>query len=133
MIREPPRTTRTDAPFPYTPLFRADQRRAVPDAWRRSRLVEVAVAAGGALDRSDRRRFRRRPGNAGRLRRLGEADRAVAGQHRSFGGGAESGRDHSEEERSEERRVGSECVSKCRYRWSPYHYNKQSKWTTHTD
>src|SRR3546814_16762292 len=23
--------------------------------------------------------------------------------------------------RSEERRVGNECVSKCRYRWSPYH------------
>src|SRR3546814_5866063 len=82
MIREPPRTTRTDAPFPYTPLFRADQRRAVPDAWPRSRPVEVAVDAGGALDRSDRRRFRRRPGNAGRLRRLGEDDRAVARQHR---------------------------------------------------
>src|SRR3546814_15384372 len=25
-------------------------------------------------------------------------------------------------ERSEERRVGKECVSTCRYRWSPYHY-----------
>src|SRR3546814_16340234 len=24
-------------------------------------------------------------------------------------------------ERSEERRVGKECVSPCRYRWSPYH------------
>src|SRR3546814_19185248 len=23
--------------------------------------------------------------------------------------------------RSEERRVGKECVSSCRYRWSPYH------------
>src|SRR3546814_1873641 len=23
--------------------------------------------------------------------------------------------------RSEERRVGKECVSKCRFRWSPYH------------
>src|SRR3546814_16508396 len=28
--------------------------------------------------------------------------------------------------RSEERRAGKECVSKCRSRWSPYHYkNKQ--------
>src|SRR3546814_14024271 len=27
--------------------------------------------------------------------------------------------------RSEERRVGKECVSKCRSRWSPYHYNKK--------
>src|SRR3546814_15575706 len=25
------------------------------------------------------------------------------------------------EERSEERRVGQECVSTCRFRWSPYH------------
>src|SRR3546814_18594255 len=29
--------------------------------------------------------------------------------------------------RSEERRVGKECVSTCRSRWSPYHYKK----TTH--
>src|SRR3546814_11944959 len=27
--------------------------------------------------------------------------------------------------RSEERRVGKECVSTCRSRWSPYHKNKQ--------
>src|SRR3546814_13156728 len=28
--------------------------------------------------------------------------------------------------RSEERRVGKECVSRCRSRWSPYHYKKNS-------
>src|SRR3546814_616348 len=28
---------------------------------------------------------------------------------------------HPEEGRSEERRVGKECVSTCRSRWSPYH------------
>src|SRR3546814_13748663 len=27
--------------------------------------------------------------------------------------------------RSEERRVGKECVSTCRPRWSPYHYKKK--------
>src|SRR3546814_17228851 len=27
--------------------------------------------------------------------------------------------------RSEERREGQECVSTCRYRWSPYHYKKK--------
>src|SRR3546814_19757540 len=27
-------------------------------------------------------------------------------------------------DRSEERRVGKECVSTCRSRWSPYHYKK---------
>src|SRR3546814_9933286 len=39
---------------------------------------------------------------------VGEAD---AGQ----------GREGQEEQRSEERRVGKECVSTCRSRWSPYH------------
>src|SRR3546814_21021884 len=29
--------------------------------------------------------------------------------------------------RSEERRVGKECVSTCRSRWSPYHYKKNNK------
>src|SRR3546814_13500204 len=28
---------------------------------------------------------------------------------------------------SEERRVGQECVSKCRSRWSPYHLKKNKK------
>src|SRR3546814_15337907 len=32
--------------------------------------------------------------------------------------------------RSEERRVGKECVSTCRSRWSPYHYKKKK--ITHT-
>src|SRR3546814_20051926 len=35
--------------------------------------------------------------------------------------GAEKERSH----RSEERRVGKECVSTCRSRWSPYHYQKK--------
>src|SRR3546814_11300045 len=29
--------------------------------------------------------------------------------------------------RSEERRVGKECVSTCRSRWSPYHYKKKPR------
>src|SRR3546814_13911999 len=29
-------------------------------------------------------------------------------------------------DRSEERRVGTECVRTCRSRWSPYHYNKKN-------
>src|SRR3546814_12889398 len=29
--------------------------------------------------------------------------------------------------RSEERRVGKECVSTCRSRWSPYHKKKKTK------
>src|SRR3546814_15516776 len=32
-----------------------------------------------------------------------------------------NGRPYSGFARSEERRVGQECVSTCRYRWAPYH------------
>src|SRR3546814_4548959 len=34
---------------------------------------------------------------------------------------SEDGDEAEEEARSEERRVGKECVSTCRSRWSPYH------------
>src|SRR3546814_15514824 len=33
--------------------------------------------------------------------------------------------DHAGRKRSEERRVGKECVSTCRSRWSPYHSKKK--------
>src|SRR3546814_15352488 len=33
--------------------------------------------------------------------------------------------------RSEERRVGKECVSTCRSRWSPSHYKKKQQINTH--
>src|SRR3546814_2778226 len=35
----------------------------------------------------------------------------------------------AETKRSEERRVGKECVSTCRSRWSPYHSKKKMKVT----
>src|SRR3546814_15702665 len=38
------------------------------------------------------------------------------------GGRLGRGRHRGGGDRSEERRVGKECVSTCRYRWSPYHY-----------
>src|SRR3546814_17926912 len=34
--------------------------------------------------------------------------------------------------RSEERRVGKECVSTCRYRWSPYHSKKKTRTERYT-
>src|SRR3546814_12228521 len=34
--------------------------------------------------------------------------------------------------RSEERRVGKECVSTCRSRWSPYHYTKKHRSYIHS-
>src|SRR3546814_8983816 len=41
------------------------------------------------------------------------------GDRRLRGGG--HGQESQNEQRSEERRVGKECVSTCRSRWSPYH------------
>src|SRR3546814_1700446 len=53
-----------------------------------------------------------------------QADRHVALRVLGlFGRGRNRVEAHISEEdrRSEERRVGKECVSKCRSRWSPYH------------
>src|SRR3546814_15132490 len=41
--------------------------------------------------------------------------------------------DLKERMRSEERRVGKECVSTCRSRWSPYHYKKKTHQNTKTN
>src|SRR3546814_16333761 len=115
MIRRPPRSTRTDTLFPYTTLFRSlhhltvhRQALAGPDAHEVSfgdladdnlDLASVAQDVGGlrlqveqALDRLGRAGLHdaRQP--------LGEE--VIGGDHRS-----------------EERRVGKECVSTCRYRW----------------
>src|SRR3546814_12903204 len=51
---------------------------------------------------------------------VGDVD--LTGIHWAIVGG-ESGRNARpiREDRSEERRVGKECVSTCRSRWSPYH------------
>src|SRR3546814_19069255 len=48
------------------------------------------------------------------LREIEDRDRPLAAKQ----AGAERDQSHA---RSEERRVGKECVSKCRSRWSPYH------------
>src|SRR3546814_20598058 len=59
-----------------------------------------------------------RPGEA-ILRILAEAATTL---ERSFKGrGAEEAADEYQQYRSEERRVGKECVSTCSSRWSPYH------------
>src|SRR3546814_13092169 len=60
----------------------------------------------------------------GQVRHRGEAGKASAGWCR----GREAGH-HRRRERSEERRVGKECVSTCRSRWSPYHEKKNAHTT----
>src|SRR3546814_14664207 len=109
MIRRPPRSTRTDTLFPYTTLFRSGQ------ADQAITLLKDAL--------------KQAPDNASILDSLGwvlwssGTDRAVgrdylAKAHRLAPGSAAI---KSHWERSEERRVGKECVSTCRSRWSPYH------------
>src|SRR3546814_19401045 len=46
---------------------------------------------------------------------------AVRALHKAFG------LDQDQSQRSEERRVGKECVSTCRSRWSPSHEQKKKR------
>src|SRR3546814_10966205 len=65
----------------------------------REKIDEAAAVDGGSVRR-------------GQCHIVGARVARLAG--RAAGGGGGSGR-------SEERRVGKECVSPCRSRWSPYH------------
>src|SRR3546814_11325778 len=58
----------------------------------------------------------------GLVMRAGERDRAArqAGRSKEIRGSTPGSA------RSEERRVGKECVSTCRSRWSPLHYKKSN-------
>src|SRR3546814_13514355 len=67
---------------------------------------------------AERRQHRHGPAPAHRRRREPRLAGRAAGKDKRGAGGGEAGR-------SEERRVGKECVSTCRARWSPYHYNNK--------
>src|SRR3546814_18006338 len=70
---------------------------------------------------------RRLPGGRGGSRgQAGRAGRVPGGARRRGAAGQEP-----LARRSEERRVGKECVSTCRSRWSPYHYKKKESKTKH--
>src|SRR3546814_13651754 len=106
MIRRPPRSTRTDTLFPYSTLFRSDQVRPL----KRQTFDEAADALRVALKHA-----------------IGSwstcFDQILVG----ISGGLDSSivaaalGPRTPHLRSEERRVGKECVSTCRSRWSPYH------------
>src|SRR3546814_11420945 len=106
MIRRPPRSTRTDTLFPYTTLFRSQ----LGIAEHRARRVEDRHAAFGGYVRCG----------------SGLVDNGLrTNVFWRFGVQRESNlSDHS---RSEERRVGKECVSTCRSRWSPDHKTKKER------
>src|SRR3546814_18553711 len=108
MIQRPPRSTRTDTLFPYTTLFRSQAAfgqvllRAVEHAPQVAAVVVVAA-------RHQDLRFR---DGRGPVLVVPQRQRS-AGEHFRFPG------------RSEERRVGKECVRTSRSRWSPYHKKKK--------
>src|SRR3546814_18468956 len=109
MIRPPPRSTRTDPLFPYTPRFRSPRRardgsiRPARPGYSRSAPRNVEVYGLRELD--DFRPF---------FDALYAATDVQGLPHESAISEFAPG------QRPEERRVGKECVSTCRYRWSPY-------------
>src|SRR3546814_14575750 len=117
MIRRPPRSTRTDTRFPYTTLFRSQRWREIASqisdrllqAMRGMAAVDALVHPGaGALV-------------GARVRvEIEQAERHAFTVLEDVG--ADVGMPAFDVvDRSEERRVGKECVSTCRSRWSPYH------------
>src|SRR3546814_19545413 len=99
MIRRPPRSTRTDTLFPYTTLFRSlygitPRQLVAPELFSSVQVINGASAfLNGAA-----------PGGSG-----------IGGSVNLIPKTAER-----EMTRSEERRVGTEGVRTCRYRWAPY-------------
>src|SRR3546814_17806214 len=109
MIRPPPRSTRTDTLFPDTTLCRATVYNKGAEVIRmmRTLLGPENFRKGADLY------FDRHDGQAVTcedfVRAMEEASGVDLAQFRLWSS-----------QRSEERRVGKECVSTCRSRWSPY-------------
>src|SRR3546814_14786226 len=106
MRRRPPRSTRTDTLFPYTTLFRSGES-------RRACFETRLQALGGAPQHEV---FLR---SAKGLPHPEEHGRAVA-RARVSTCLREAEAASLRRRRSEARRVGQECVSTRRSRWSPY-------------
>src|SRR3546814_14741911 len=112
MTRRPPVSTRTDTLFPYTTLFRSGE--ALPQLAQRIGDLQ-SIKNGKGLT----------PQQASTLNGL----ITLRGQTKArldAPGGALDQFEYAtgkspQPPRSEERRVGKECVSTCRSRWSPYH------------
>src|SRR3546814_13839299 len=98
MIRRPPRSTRTDTLCPYTTLFRSALAKQDP-----GKLSYGSPGIGTAHHLNFE----------SLLRKTG-----TQMMHVPYKGSSLMMTDIVS---SEERRVGKECVSTCRSRWSPYH------------
>src|SRR3546814_20829395 len=106
MNRRPPRSTRTDTLFPYTTLFRSD---ALRELLTERQIEVLRLLSQGKPNKSIARDLNISEGTV--KIHLAAIFRALDVRNRVEAVVA----------RSEERRVGKECVSTCRSRWSPYH------------
>src|SRR3546814_11383343 len=117
MIRRPPRSTRTDTLFPYTTLFRSRAHGHDRGWWSRAdRRHESAPVQTPIVTAEQQANLATRDARERLERGLRRGRDAVVdpGQAVAFAERLQAVR-----QRSEERRVGKECVSTCRYRWSP--------------
>src|SRR3546814_20754010 len=113
MIRRPPRSTRTDTLFPYTTLFRSVLAGVAVFCifiWMLVGNQRHSINAIASHVQIRKNKVSRMPADASReiLGLFPPLEKRVSRQKRALA-------------RSEERRVGKECVSTCRSRWSPYH------------
>src|SRR3546814_12997539 len=133
MIRRTPRSTRTDTLVPYPTLFRSDLVLAGEGVWLTARS-NCSWCSSCRLMCAKLLKSHRERSYSIRCARLGAnilnfgMEMAMSNNHLNY-----LRREHARldaeiqrEERqvrprSEERRVGKECVSTCRYRWSPDH------------
>src|SRR3546814_11877129 len=120
MIRRPPRSTRTDTLFPYTTLFRsADLLTAFESDLTTVEISLITTAETGQIDALGMRgfsNFKEIPPEDwidARIIFHAEPDTLAPAysQHGLYP-------DLYWTRRSEERRVGKECVSTCRSRWA---------------
>src|SRR3546814_18382903 len=109
MIRRPPRSTRTDTLFPYTTLFRSELEALVGDPPERFARPIFGHCGGRGVE------FARQQAHHHLVDEDARDDRLRLALGKLELGVLELG----DRLRSEERRVGKECVSKCRSRWSP--------------
>src|SRR3546814_15207020 len=126
MIRRPPRSTRTDTLFPYTTLFRSLFQIDPAPYEARVQQAEAELDRARAQLREMQRQWKR----ASQLYEKKAVSESRRDQAQSAVEIAKADVANAEAVlrkaridlgRSEERRVGKECVSTCRYRWARDH------------